>query len=193
MSTLHRKTIKHYNVPGNAHFLTFSCYRRLPLLSKDRTRLWFLQALAEARNEHDFALWAWVLMPEHIHLLIYPKHPTSRIGKILASIKRPVGCKAIDYLEAHASPFLERLTVRNRNRIYRHFWQVGPGDDHDLYEPKAIHNAIQYIHDNPVRRKLVKTAEDWVWSSARDWAGLPMGPVFVKVDRTVPRLHPDGQ
>jgi putative transposase len=190
MATRHRKTVKHYNEPGDAHFLTFSCYRRLSLLSKDRTRLWFLKALAEAREEHEFDLWAWVLMPEHVHLLIYPKLPDYKIDKILASIKRPVGSKAIGYLEAHASPFLERVTVHQRNRTYRHFWQVGPGDDHNLYEARSIHNAIQYIHDNPVRRHLVKHAEEWIWSSARDWAGLRMGPVFVSVNRTVPPLYP---
>lgn len=192
MGKPHRKTVKHYNEPGDAHFLTFSCYRRLPLLSYDRTRLWFLKALSDAREEHDFDLWAWVLMPEHVHLLIYPKLPGYRIDKILASIKRPVGSKAIEYLEACASPFLERLTVRNRKRVYRHFWQVGPGDDHNLYEARAIHNAIQYIHDNPVRRALVKTVEEWLWSSAHDWAGLPVEFAFLTVDRTVPPLYANG-
>ena len=43
-----RKKVKHYDLPGNAHYLTFSCYHGLPLLSKDRTRLWFLEALANA-------------------------------------------------------------------------------------------------------------------------------------------------
>ena len=49
-----RKKVKHYDVPGHADYLTFSCYRGLPLLSKDRTRLWFIEDLAKARTKHRF-------------------------------------------------------------------------------------------------------------------------------------------
>ena len=48
----HRKQVKHDDIPGDAHLLTFSCYRRLPLLSKDRTREWFVESLAIAREKH---------------------------------------------------------------------------------------------------------------------------------------------
>ena len=61
-----RKTVKHYDVFGDAHFLTFSCYHQIPLLSKDRTRLWFIEELNKARTKHQFDLWAWVIMPEHV-------------------------------------------------------------------------------------------------------------------------------
>ena len=73
----------------------------------------------------------------------------------LASIKKPVGYNAIQYLKEHAPGFLERLTVRNRNRTYHRFWQAGPGHDANLYDLKTIYNAIEYIHNNPVRRGLV--------------------------------------
>ncbi len=42
------KKVRHYDEPGHAHFLTFSCYRRLALLSKERTQLWFVEAMEEA-------------------------------------------------------------------------------------------------------------------------------------------------
>jgi hypothetical protein len=50
--------------------------------------------------------------------------------------------------------------------VYR-FWQRGAGYDRCLYEPKAIWNAIEYIHQNPVRAGLCRRAEEWEWSSAR--------------------------
>jgi putative transposase len=182
----HRKKVKHFDIPGHAHFLTFSCYRRLALLSKDRSRWWFVQELEKARRKHEFDLWAWVVMPEHVHLLIWPRRGVYRISKILASIKKPVGAEAIAYLKGRAPGFLKRLTVRNRNRTYHRFWQAGPGCDHNLYEPASIHRAIEYIHKNPVRRGLVARAEEWPWSSAADWAGLQ--PLCLRVDRTVPAV-----
>jgi putative transposase len=186
-----RKKVKHYDLPGDAHYLTFSCYRGLALLSKDRTRQWFVDGLAQAREKHHFDLWAWVIMPEHVHLLICPRELTYRMETILPSIKKPVSHRAIRFLREHAPEFLEKLTVRNRNRTYRHFWQAGPGYDANLHELESIHKAIDYIHNNPVRRGLVAHAADWPWSSARDWAGLACP--YINVDRTLPRLHPDGQ
>ena len=186
-----RKTVKHYDIFGDAHFLTFSCYHQIPLLSKDRTRLWFVEELNKARTKHQFDLWAWVIMPEHVHLLIRPRLRNCKISKILASIKKPVSYKAIRFLQENNPEFLERLTVRTARGTQHRFWQAGPGDDHNLYEPKAIHNAIEYIHNNPVRRGLVRFANDWLWSSACDWSGL--GHPHITVDRTVPALHPDRQ
>lgn len=72
-----RKKVKHYD-NGEPHFLKFSCYRRLPLLSKDQSCQWFVDALEDARESHGFHLWAWVIMPEHVHLLLWP--PFDRIS-----------------------------------------------------------------------------------------------------------------
>ena len=187
----HRKLVKHHD-NGEPHFLTFSCHWRLPLLSKDRTREWLVEAIDDARREHGFHLWAWVVMPEHVHLLIWPPiaritpHSTrGRTSGILADIKRPVARKAVDFLQEHDPEFLERLTVHNRNRTYRRFWQPGSGYDENVNDVDALHEIIEYIHENPVRRGLVTRAEDWPWSSARDWLGLPHALPF-RVDRTLP-------
>ncbi len=184
-----RKTVTHYDTPGDAHFLTFSFYRRLPLLSKDRTRWWLVDEIARARQKLEFDLWAWVIMPEHVHLLVYPRLSCHHTKDILYGIKRPVGTKAIGYLKRQHSDFLQKLTVVSGDRTYCKFWQAGPGYDRNLNEPRAIHDTIDYIHQNPVRRGLVLQAEDWIWSSARDWAGLD-SPIPLRVDRTVPTLHP---
>ncbi|MGO8751267.1 MAG: REP-associated tyrosine transposase [Thermoguttaceae bacterium] len=163
-----RKKVRHYDEPGHAHFLTFSCYRRMALLSKDRTRRWFIDAMEEAREKHRFDLWAWVIMPEHIHVLIWPWEPVYSTERILGDLKRPVGQQAIAWLEGNCRVFLDRLTVRNAHRTYPHFWQPGPGQDRNVYDPETACQIIEYIHNNPVRRGLVSRAEDWPWSSAAD-------------------------
>jgi putative transposase len=182
----HRKRVRHYDLLGDAHFLTFSCYQRLPLLSKDRTRKWLVEALANARSKNGFDLWAWVIMPEHVHLLIYPRPECTKIATIIADIKRPVGQRAIAYLRDSKSPYLNRLTVRTKTRTYRRFWQAGPGQDHNIYEPATALRVLEYIHNNPVRRGLVGHPEDWLWSSARDWLGETN--LMFRVDRTLPAI-----
>ncbi len=149
LTALPRKRVRHFDFPGDAHFLTFSCFRRLPLLSKDRTRKWLVESIADAREKHQFDLWAWVIMPEHVHMLIYPRRTQYAISSVLADIKRPVAQRAIAYLVSRKSSFLRRLTVQHKNRTHRRFWQAGPGQDHNIYEPKTAHRVVEYIHNKP--------------------------------------------
>lgn len=161
------------NEPGHAHEFTFSCYRRFQFLKAERTCEWLAEAIDTARKEHDFALWAYVFMPEHVHLIIYPRQEHYDVCAILKSIKQPMGRKAVTYLRRHAPHWLERITVRCGNRVERRIWQSGGGYDRNITEASTLLFMIDYIHQNPVRRGLVALAADWrlraLWiSSASD-------------------------
>jgi len=65
----HRRC-KRCDVARQAHYLTFSCWRGLALLNADRTRKWLAGCIAAARQVLPFELWAWVFMPEHVHMLV---------------------------------------------------------------------------------------------------------------------------
>ncbi len=174
----HRKRKVTYNTPGHAHFLTFSCQGRLPLLSRDRSCQWVIDALQEARAKLDFAVWAYVIMPEHVHLLIRPRGERYRMQHILAALKRPVSVRAKAYLVGtQNTKWLERLMVREGNRQMFRFWLAGGGYDKNLWNERPILEIIDYLHNNPVRRGLVTRPEEWYWSSARFWAGDYSGPI----------------
>ena len=64
------KGLKRYYGLGHLHFLTFSCYRRLPLLRTAKARNVFVRALSVMRERYRFLLVGYVVMPEHVHLLI---------------------------------------------------------------------------------------------------------------------------
>jgi putative transposase len=171
------------NEPGQPRALTFSCSRPYAFLDRDRTRAWFCEALDEARTELAFQLWAYVVMPEHVHVLVYPGDAPERLSGFLQAVKEPVARKAIRYLKSHAPEWLARGTVREGARLRHRFWQPGGGYDRNITSTKALRAAIDYIHANPVRRGLVATAEVWEWSSARWYAGLR--PVQMGIDQDV--------
>jgi len=154
------------NMPGDAHELTFSCYRGYQFLNADRTCQWLADSLNEARTALDFALWAYVFMPEHVHLMIWPRRPVYGVSIILAAIKESVSRQAIKHMCQHAPHWLPRITVQHGKRSRRHFWQIGGGFDRSTAELRAILAMIEYIHANPVRRGLVTRPEEWKWSSA---------------------------
>src|SRR5262245_47778737 len=174
----HRKLCKRINAPGDAHSLTFSCFRRQPFLSKDRSRNWLIEALIRARENHHFHIWAYVIMPEHAHVLIWPTELVYDISKMPFSIKESVAKRALTFVRRHASDFLARMEDRQPNGTVNYrFWQRGGGYDRNVFEPKSAHQQVEYLHNNPVRRGLCLRPEDWYWSSAADYLGLRSGPL----------------
>ncbi len=164
----HRKKVKHFQIAGHLHELTFSCYRRRPLLTNDDWRQKLARTIDAACEEQDFQLIAFVFMPEHVHLLVRPDSQQSNISLLLARIKQPFSLQIKEILIEHGSKLLHTLTVQERPGKYCfRFWQEGPGFDRNLYNPKSTEAAMEYIHLNPVRRKLCRQAVDWKWSSAR--------------------------
>jgi putative transposase len=167
-----RKRRTNFNDPGHAHELTCSCFRKWPLLSKDRTRQWLVEALDAARRRWDFELWAYVVMPDHAHVLLCPRTAEYDIAGIRKSIKQSVARRAIQFLKSEAPEWLERLAVvEGGKRSYR-FWQAGGGYDRNIQNAKVAWSAVHYLHANPVRREMAATPVDWRWSSARWYAGL---------------------
>jgi putative transposase len=77
--------------------------------------------------------------------------------------------KCAETTKQHAPHWLERITVKHRNRIKIRFWPTGGGFDRNTIEPLVILAMIEYIHGNPVRKELVVKPEDWKWSSP-GWA-----------------------
>jgi putative transposase len=177
------KRRKRYNDLGEPRELTFSCYKHYQFLAKDRTREWFLEALAEARSRFGIQVWAYVLMPEHVHLLVYPGTHGEEVSDFLKAIKEPVARKAIKFLKSNAPAWLERIKVRERTKIRHRFWQPGGGYDRNVTLTETLRFMIEYIHANPVRRGLVSKPKDWEWSSARWFSGIR--PVKMEMDKQV--------
>lgn len=178
MELRHKKTREAWNDPGHAHFLTYSCLQRLPLLNSDRTRRWVIDAMEQTRLELRVSLWAYVIMPEHVHVLLFPERKDYEMRRILASLKRSVSKRAREHLVATANThWLGRLTVRYPGRRVFRFWQSGGGYDHNIFKERTVSAAIQYVHENPVRRGLVESPVEWPWSSARFWEGRTDVPI----------------
>jgi putative transposase len=175
---------RHYDEPRHAHGLTFSCYRRYPFLKAERTCLWLSEAIGAARRRLGFALWAYVFMPDHLHLIVAPcgLDAEVEIPRILRAVKEPVGRQAARFLLRTAPEWLDRIAERRGRRVEYHFWQSGGGYDRNIIAPRTLLAMIDYIHLNPVRRGLAERPGDWPWSSA-PWfeggrgAGLEPDPI----------------
>jgi putative transposase len=176
-----RKRRKVFQDPGHGHYLTYSCANRWPLLTKQRACLWVIHAIEEARQRNGFDLHAFVIMPEHVHLLIRPRRTECDLARVLYDLKRPVSWKARQWLaQNECNRWIDRLTFRHGSRKVFRFWLPGGGFDRNILQDRSFAEVVDYIHGNPVRRGLVSKPEDWTWSSAGFWAGT--GPCVLKMD-----------
>jgi putative transposase len=155
-----------FNLQNHAHFLTFGCYRRQQFLTDETLCRHLLACWDDARRKGDFAIWAYVLMPEHVHLLVWPRGEPYRMASIMRLLKEPFARWAVKYWSSAAPHWLERIKVERGKRIVFRLWQEGGGYDRNLHNWESIAKAIEYIEWNPVRRGLAGSPAEWLWSIA---------------------------
>ena len=172
MRPTHRKTLRRYEIFNQPRFLTFSCYRQLPLFQNDAIKDAFVERLQMARSKLAFRLIAWVIMPEHLHLILVPKLPEVPMPRVLSATKRRFAEHVLRRWRQLGAPILDR--VRTSTGRYR-FWQPGGGYDRNIRDEAELFEKIEYIHMNPVKRALVSRPTDWKWSSAQWYADQSKG------------------
>lgn len=124
----HRKRVRHYDEQGELHELTFSCYQQQPILDDDWRREQLSIAIKRAMDNQGWRLAAFVYMPEHVHLLVFPMQQGLKVNQLLFAIKRPFSYRVKQQFAETASPFLQKLTIRQRpGKSTFRFWQEGPG------------------------------------------------------------------
>jgi putative transposase len=169
-----RRTLKRWDDPRHVRYITCSCYRRLPLFGNGRIKDAFVDQFSQVFAQSRGELFAWVIMPEHFHLLIRPRRPDETITRLLAALKRPFSRRVLNRWRKLDARILQRI-VDSHGR--EHFWQRGGGYDRNIFSEEELLEKITYIHNNPVRRGLVDRPTDWRWSSAAWYEGKrDLGP-----------------
>ncbi|MGC4032531.1 MAG: transposase [Tepidisphaeraceae bacterium] len=166
MDWVPKKSLRRQPLAGTARFLTFSCYRRLRLFDNPRIKDHFVGVLQATLSTHQVSLLAWVIMPNHVHLVVYPEDAEA-IGPFLRTLKRPFARTLLDRWRACDASILPRLRDRSGQT---HVWQPGGGYDRNVVAHELV-EKIAYVHRNPVRDGLTPDGPSWKWSSAAAYAG----------------------
>jgi len=158
--------LRHYDHLNTARFITFSCYRRHKLLTAKPVILAFLETLQAIRLQHHIRIFGYVIMPEHVHLVLHPRK-TLRLGPVIGELKSKSASRII--AEGLITlPANCRVVKDGRER--RIFWQPRCYD-HNCRTTETVVEKINYCHNNPVVRKLVSEPGRWQWSSFNWYAG----------------------
>ena len=161
-----------YFAPGELQFITASTHRRVPLFTSLRFCHEFVRVLNSLRSDFGFSLLGWVLMPEHFHLLIWPR-PAESTSRIVQQLKQRTAAFILRTLRENSNqPWCGRTLARLRLpksvhdqsafRVWqRRFYPFG------IYSEKKKLEKLSYRHANPAMRGLVSSADQWPWSSFR--------------------------
>jgi len=148
--------LQRHQESGDLHFITFSCHDRKPHLDTAEARDIFEHSLEQTRRRYVLRVYGYVVMPEHVHLLLSePKRLTldSALQGLKTSVSKQCG--------------------------HRPFWFARYYDFNLFSETKRI-EKLKYIHRNPVTRELVRTPEEWKWSSFRHYLTGETGVIEIE-------------
>jgi len=155
--------LKRYCGAGHLHFITCSCYRRLPLLNTPRRRDLFLDLLEQTRQRYGFVVVGYVVMPEHFHVLISePEKGTP--STVMQVVKQRF---ARQVLRERRRDRATQLSLWADHKL-THVWQAR-FYDFNVWGQRKRAQKLRYMHNNPVKRGLVLEPGQWAWSSFRDY------------------------
>jgi putative transposase len=160
--------LKRFQQTRQIHFLTFSCYHRQPKFTNASACGTFVDALERVRQNYNLCVYGYVVMPEHVHLLVNEPE-RSTLAQAIKSLKQGVA---------------RRLALRAEDS----FWQARYYD-FNVWSEKKFVEKLRYVHRNPVKRGLVARPEDWRWSSFRHYALGEVGVVEIESQWTARKLE----
>jgi REP-associated tyrosine transposase len=171
-----RNPLRRYYGRGDLHFVTFSCFRRRAFLGTRRARNHFVKILDQVRTRHKFRLFGYVVMPEHVHLLISEPEQASP-SAVLQVLKQKVSRSL--RARRNSLPGQLSLSFASAPTETPAFWQRR-FYDFNVWSGKKLKEKLDYIHANPVQRRLVAHPKDWPWSSWSHYAKGELG--LIRID-----------
>src|SRR3984893_18623742 len=170
-----RNPLRRFYGRGDLHFVTFSCYRRRRYLGTHRARHRFLKILDQVRSRFRFLLIGYVVMPEHVHLLV-------------SEPKKGNPSKALQVLKQKVSRTLRKPARKSSAQLSLAFAAVTDSPafwqrrfyDFNVWSSKKLKEKLDYMHRNPGQRRLVLHPKDWPWSSWSHYERGEMG--LIRID-----------
>jgi putative transposase len=166
-----------------ALYLTAVARHRLPVFRSEAIKIVTCKALDEARNSGGFSIYAYVIMPDHLHAIT---DSAIKPSKILQFVNGIISRRVIDHLKQHGhNASLAKLRRESGARDHKYSLWNHHNNALPIFSEDMFMQKVNYIHQNPVKAGLVERAEDYRWSSAGIWkrCRLEDEPLSVDIDR----------
>jgi REP element-mobilizing transposase RayT len=162
--------------PDGTYFITYSVVNWIDLFTRNEYRNIIVDSLKHCQKEKGLRLFAWCMMTNHVHLLAATNNEP--LEKIMRDHKRHTSIELKAAITEHPGEsrkewmiwMMQRAGKKNNNNID---WQLWQQDNHPelIHSVEMLSQKLDYIHNNPVKAGFVAKPEDWLYSSAIDYAG----------------------
>ncbi len=156
----------------NGYYITTSVNKFIKIFRERKYIDIILENLNFYRKKYGFKLIGYVIMPDHLHMMIYPDQKrVVEISRFIEDFKKFTSRKLRELMvKNRKSGWLKlfRLSDGKKKNWKYQIWQQG-FDDLGVYSPKVVRTKLNYIHNNPVRAELAEQPEDYLYSSARNY------------------------
>jgi putative transposase len=165
--------LKRYYGTRHLHFITCSCYHRQPWLGSALRRDLFLRVFEQVRQRYGCVVVGYVVMPEHIHLLISEPEKGDP-SKVMQSLKQGFARRLLRQVRRRGTAAQQELFGQRIEHVWQHRFY-----DFNVWSKRKRIEKLRYMHRNPVQRGLVAEPEQWRWSSFRSYAYGEAGRVRI--------------
>jgi putative transposase len=174
--------------PERPYFITYTLVRWIKLFQVPEYANIVIDTIRYCQANKELELFAYCIMPSHVHLMA--RSPHVLLSGITRDIKKYSSFRILEHMknnpgyDEYLSIFGQEASKIKRNRYYK-VWQDG-------YHPEVIisnkffYQKLEYIHNNPVTDGLVENSEDFLYSSARNYAGLE---AVLEIIQEMPRIR----
>jgi REP element-mobilizing transposase RayT len=165
--------------PEGVYFVTFTVIRWLDVFTRQEYRDIFIESLRYCQKNKGLALYAYCIMSSHVHLII-SQHGERELQGTIRDIKKYTSLAIINAIKNNQQESrkdlllwcFERAGTININNERYQFWQQ-QSHPIELNTNEKLFQRLNYVHQNPVEAGIVLSAEDYLYSSAVNYAGLP--------------------
>jgi REP element-mobilizing transposase RayT len=160
------------NLPGALHFVSGNFLNRVPVFNQESCCQSFIDTLGKLRNDWPCKLIAYVLMPDHLHLIVNPKD--GRIKEFTGNLK---SVSARDIVKTASGIDFKLDSEGESYQVWQESFKAIP-----LWSAWIIWQKINYIHANPVKAGLVSSAKNYRWSSFQAFYSGSNEPLSIDQD-----------
>ncbi|MCD8178251.1 MAG: transposase [Tannerellaceae bacterium] len=159
------------------YYITTTVVDWIDIFTRPQYKYVIIDSLQYCQQQKGLILYGWVLMTNHIHLLVGCDEKT-QITDIMRDFKRFTSRRILEIIENERQEsrrlwliahFKDAARGNKKNQNYK-LWQTGM-DIQEIFLPDYFYEKLTYIHLNPVRAEITEKAEEYLYSSARDYAG----------------------
>lgn len=159
------------------YYLTLQVVDWIDIFTRQVYRDIFVDSLKYCQLNKGFQLFAYVIMSNHVHLIANSE--AGNLSNTLRDLKKFTSRNMIEFIENDKESRKEWMLNRFKFNAQKHSrnenYQLWTHENHAilLYSPEFIREKLTYIHNNPVRAGLVEKPEEYLYSSARNYADMP--------------------